>query len=77
MNDYVIHELKRNATRSRSKWRWNLTVKDKMAELNEHAINNEQYSKKSCASLFGIPEVEGRIAKVKQSNSSETFEIKS
>ena len=34
-------------------------MKDKMAELHEHAKNNEQHSRKSSLRVFGIPEVEG------------------
>lgn len=31
------------------------SFKDQMAEINEHAIKNEQYSRKSSVRHFGIP----------------------
>ena len=39
-----------------------------MAEINEHAINNEQYSRKSSIRYFGIPASEGEQTESKGVN---------
>ena len=38
-------------------------MNDKIADMKEHAINNEQYSRKSSVRLLEIPEVEGQDSK--------------